>query len=153
MGEPKRILIVDDDSTVSETLSLLLEQEGYAVDVAANGKEAVDKSNKNFYNLAIVDWRLPDVKGTQLLGMLKETTPKIVKIMLTGFPSIENAIDSVNAQANAFLQKPVNGDVLLNKISDLLKQQEEFDGFTEEKMVTFIETRTKQLLKNRKDGE
>jgi DNA-binding response OmpR family regulator len=153
LGEPKRILIVDDDSTVSETLSLLLEQEGYAVDVAANGKEAVDKSNKNFYNLAIVDWRLPDVKGTQLLGMLKETTPKIVKIMLTGFPSIENAIDSVNAQANAFLQKPVNGDVLLNKISDLLKQQEEFDGFTEEKMVTFIETRTKQLLKNRKDGE
>ena len=53
---------------------MLLEEEGYKVDTAQNGKEAIDKSYANFYNLAIVDWRLPDIEGTVLLGKLRETT-------------------------------------------------------------------------------
>ena len=141
----KRILVVDDEKTILEALVMILEDEGYIVDTAENGKEAIEKSFNNFYNLAIVDWRLPDIEGTKLLPKLKETTPKMAKIMLTGYPSMQNAIDSVNAQADGFILKPANAEVLLNKISELLKNQEEALKYSEAKMVEYIETRVKEI--------
>ena len=58
------------------------------MDTASNGKEAVGKSQTNFYNLALVDIRLPDMDGTKLLTSMKETTPEMVKIILTGYPAL-----------------------------------------------------------------
>ena len=145
MGGKYRILVVDDDETIRETLATILEEEGYFVDTAKDGKEAISKSNINFYNLAIVDWRLPDIEGTKLLGSLKETTPKMVKIMLTGYPSMQNAIDSVNAQADAFFPKPMTTEPLMRKIKELLNQQEQERKYSEEKMVEYIETRVREL--------
>ena len=149
MKDKTRILLIDDDENVRETLAVVLREEGYFVDLAENGKEAVNKSFANFYNLAIVDWRLPDVDGTKLISQLKETTPKMAKIMLTGYPSMDNAIDAVNQHADAFLLKPVDVEELLKKIRELLIQQEENGAFCEDKMVSFIETRTKEILQTR----
>jgi len=146
LGGPYRILLMDDDETIRDTLAMLLQSEGYIADEAENGKEAIEKTNQNFYNLAIVDWRLPDFEGTKLIGKLKETTPRMAKIMLTGFPSMQNAIDSVNNRADAFFLKPVDVPTLLAKIKELLKQQEESRAFDDAKMVSFIETRAKELL-------
>jgi DNA-binding NtrC family response regulator len=123
MQSEARILVIDDDEVVRDALSMALEQEGYVVDSAANGKEAIEKSHANLYNLAIVDCRLPDVEGTKLLGKLRETEPKMRKIMLTGFPSMENAIEALNEHADAFFVKPVNIELLIKKISELLKEQ------------------------------
>lgn len=142
-----RILVIDDDEVIRNTLAMALELEGYIVDKAENGKEAITKSYSNVYNLAIVDWRLPDIEGTKLLGELKETTPKMAKIMLTGYPSMENAIAAVNKRADAFLVKPVDFDVLLGKISELLKLQEQSRSLSEDLMVNFIETRARELLR------
>ena len=66
-----KILIIDDDDTICKTLAVTLESEGYQVDTAKTGEEAIAKSYSHFYNLAIVDWRLPDMHGTELLGRLK----------------------------------------------------------------------------------
>jgi DNA-binding response OmpR family regulator len=126
----------------------VLQEEGYFVDTAENGKEAIKKSFDNFYNLAIVDWRLPDIDGTVLITQLKETTPKMVKIMLTGYPSMNNAIEAVNLHADAFLIKPVDVEELLKKIHELLLLQEQNKEFCETKIVSFIETRTKEILQN-----
>ena len=141
-----KILVIDDDKNIREVLSLALEDEGYLVDKAENGQEAIAKTNANFYNLAIVDWRLPDIEGTKLLGQLKETKPKMMKIMLTGYPSMDNVIAAVNDRADAFLLKPVDFEVLLKKVKNLLKLQEEDLAFNEEKMVIFIETRSKEIM-------
>ena len=103
-------------------------------------------THKNSYNLALVDWRLPDIEGTKLISKLGKTTPKLMIIMLTGYPSMDNAIDAVNRQADAFLVKPVDFEVLLRKIAELLKKQEEAQVFTEDLMVNFIETRTKEII-------
>ncbi len=146
MGTNPKILIIDDDGSILDTLSLLLDEEGYIVDTALNGETAIAKSKSNFYNLAIVDWRLPDIEGTKLLTQLKETTPKMAKIMLTGYPSMQNAIDAVNQQADAFLLKPVNAEVLLEKIRELLKQQEQARKYDETKIAEFIETRATELV-------
>jgi DNA-binding NtrC family response regulator len=115
LTDPAKILVVDDDENIRVTLVAALQEEGYIVDKARDGKEAIAKSYANFYNLAIIDWRLPDIEGTKLLTEMKETTPKMAKIMFTGYPSMNNAIESVNNHADAFLRKPVNFDVLLNK--------------------------------------
>ena len=72
-----RILIVDDDDGIRKILSMILRQAGHVVDTAANGEEGISKSNVNFYNLAILDVRLPDIEGTKLLTLLKETTPRM----------------------------------------------------------------------------
>jgi len=145
MVEQLRILVVDDDETIRATLQLALEEEGFIVDTAKNGKEAVEKSNSEFYNLAIVDWRLPDVEGTRLLGNLKETVPRMAKIMLTGYPSMRNAIDSVNSRADAFFEKPVGIAELVKKINELLVLQQNDKKFSETKMTEYIETRVKEL--------
>ena len=143
-----RILLIDDDKNIRQTLAIVLQEEGYIVDMAECGKEAIEKSFDNFYNLAIVDWRLPDIEGTVLITQLKETTPKMVKIMLTGYPSMSNAIEAVNQHADAFLIKPVDVEELLKKIRELLILQEENKEFSENRIVSFIETRTKQVLQS-----
>jgi DNA-binding NtrC family response regulator len=141
-----RILIIDDDKVIRQTLTITLEDEGYIVDTAKNGKEAIEKTNANFYNLAIVDWRLPDIQGTKLLQELKKTTPKMAKVMLTGYPSMNNAIDAVNERADAFLVKPIAINELLVKIRELLELQKEDALYSQAKVAEFIETRTKQVL-------
>jgi two-component system response regulator PilR (NtrC family) len=150
MNGKDRILIVDDDESIRLVLSILLEEEGYVVDTAQNGEEAIAKSYVNLYNVAIVDWRLPDIEGTVLLGRLRETTPRMIKIMLTGFPSMKNAVDAVNARADAFFQKPADSADLINKISELLKLQREDKRYSEGKVAEYIRTRAAELKQNRK---
>jgi len=149
MSKKANILVIDDDKIIRETLAIALENEGYSVGKAENGREAIAKSYENFYNIAIVDWRLPDIDGTSLLGKLKETTPKMAKIMLTGYPSINNAVESVNNRADAFLVKPVDIAVLLKKVSTLLEEQEQARTYSEEKVTVFIETRTKDIMQDK----
>jgi len=149
MDKNAKILIVDDDKVIRYTLTAALEEEGYIVDTAKNGEEAIEKTNANFYNVAIVDWRLPDIEGTKLLPQLKKTTPEMAKIMLTGYPSMNNAIDAVNKNADAFFIKPVAVNDLLAKITELLNLQKENEIYSQAKVAEFIETRTRQILETR----
>ena len=125
MGEPPRILVIDDDKTIRLTIAALLQTEGYTVDVAETGKEAIAKSNANYYDLALIDIRLPDMMGTDLLLKLRETIPPMVKIIVTGYPALQNAIDAVNRGANAYVLKPANPEKILNTVKDWLKKQQE----------------------------
>jgi len=145
MDESARILIVDDDESIRKTIAAILEEKGYIVDTAENGKEAIKKANANFYNLALIDIRLPDMEGTKLLAEIKETTPKMVKIIVTGYPSLQNAITAVNRGADCYLLKPVNIDHLLETIRQHLEKQREAKKYSEEKVAEFIRTRVKEL--------
>lgn len=146
------ILVVDDDRSIRLTVSALLEQEGYEVDTAENGKEAIEKTNSKLFDLALIDVRLPDMLGVELLGKLKERTPKMAKIIVTGYPSMQNAITAVNEGADGYLLKPVNGEALLDSVRKHLKKREDATRYSEQKVVDFIETRKKELARrNRED--
>lgn len=145
MDPRARILVVDDDESIRKILATILEEKGYVVDTAENGKEAVEKSNTKFYNLALIDIRLPDMEGTKLLTAMKETTPKMVKIIVTGYPSLQNAIEAVNKGADSYIVKPFNVENVLHKIKKHLKKQQEAKKYSEEKVTEFIETRAKEL--------
>ncbi len=139
------ILIVEDDSSISETLNTLLQQEGYETDTAKNGQEAILKSKAKFFNLALLDIKLPDMEGTRLLTTLHENLPKMVKIMITGYPSLENAVEALNLGADAYIMKPAKPAKLLALIGEKLEEQRQVDEMTEEKVTEWIKTRARQL--------
>ena len=125
MDEHFRILVIDDDGSIMKTIAAILQSEGYVVSTAENGKEAIEKSNTDFYRVALIDFRLPDMQGTELLTALRETTPKTVKIMVTGYPTLQNTIECVNKHADAYFIKPVDYENLLNTIKSLIQKQQE----------------------------
>jgi DNA-binding NtrC family response regulator len=140
----KTILVVDDDETVLKSISKYLASKGYGVETATTGREAVEKSKKCFINLAILDIRLPDMDGTELLTRMTETEPKMKKIMLTGYPSLENAAESVNKQADAYILKPVDLKKLSRVIEQKLVEQEQELKMDRKQLVTYIKSRDKE---------
>lgn len=141
----RRILIVDDDEAILESLKAILELKGYKVDVARTGQEAIEKSKSNVYNLALLDIKLPDMEGTDLLVKMHGSEPKMMKVMLTGFPSLENAVRALNLGADAYLMKPINPKELLKVIEEKLREQYEAETMSEEKVRDWIETRLRKL--------
>jgi DNA-binding NtrC family response regulator len=140
-----KILVIDDDENIRNTMKTILEDEGYIVDLAATGREAIEKTQKTAYNLALLDIRLPDMEGVELLKLIKDPTPRTRKIMVTGYPSMQNAIIALNKNADAYLIKPVNVEKLLTTVKEQLKMQEDERQFSEQKVAEFIETRVKEL--------
>lgn len=140
-----KILIVEDDKNIRETIVNILQQSGYETDTAETGQEAEKKTKKNFYNLALLDIKLPDMEGTKLLAKMNDTVPKMVKIMVTGYPSLENAMEALNKGANAYVTKPVKPQKLLALIKEKLEKQNQEEKLTEEKVTDWIKNRARQL--------
>jgi DNA-binding NtrC family response regulator len=145
MDKHTRILVVDDDETIRTTMRAILEDEGYLVDLAASGKEAIQKTQEKTYNVALLDIRLPDMEGVELLKLMKDGVPRTRKIMVTGYPSMQNAIGALNKHADAYLLKPVDVEKLLKTVKEQLQTQESEWKFSEQKVAEFIESRVKEL--------
>ena len=121
----KTILVVDDDKSILRTFTRILQKSGYGIDVAETGKEAMEKAENRNYDLALVDIRLPDMDGTDLLAKLKNQLQHTVKIMITGFPSLETGVKALDEGADAYLVKPVKPQELLMLLEEKLKNREE----------------------------
>jgi len=145
MGETARILIVDDDENIRKVLTTILEDEGYIVESVGTAKKAIAKTGKKFYNLALIDVRLPDMEGIELLTRMKDATPKMRKIIITGYPTLQNAVEAVNRGADAYIVKPFDMKKTLRTIKEELTKQEEEKRYSQDKVAEFIETRVKEL--------
>lgn len=110
MGEKIHILIVDDDHGMCETLSDILKEEGYLTSTAESGAKAVQLAKKHFYNVTLVDVRLPDVSGLKVLEEIKNVHPETCVIIITAYATLKNAIDALNMGADAYITKPVDLD-------------------------------------------
>ncbi|GAI11968.1 unnamed protein product, partial [marine sediment metagenome] len=84
-------MVVDDDKSVRKVLTTILEDEGYSVELVGTAKKAIERTRRRFYNLALIDIRLPDMEGIELLTKMKDTKPKMRKIIITGYPTLQNA--------------------------------------------------------------
>jgi DNA-binding NtrC family response regulator len=127
------ILIIDDEAGIRDSLLSILVEEGYSVEAVENGKQAIKICEKMNFDVALIDINLPDIKGTELLAKLKQISPKIVRIIITGHPSIENAVKAVNEKSDGYILKPFKIPELLETIKRLLaeKTNEYFQMFTE----------------------
>ena len=121
----KTILVVDDDKSILRTFTRILQKSGYEIEVAETGKEAIEKAENHNYDLALIDIRLPDMDGTDLLVRLKQQLQQTVKIMITGFPSLETGVKALDEGADAYLVKPVKPQELLMLLEEKMKDREE----------------------------
>jgi len=120
-----RILIVDDDKDLQQTLSVILESEGYEIFSAETGKHAITKIQDKLPNVVLLDMRLPDMNGMKILEKLKNIIPEFdcPIIILTAFGDIQSAIKSMKLGAFDYITKPFDNDELILTIQKALKSQ------------------------------
>ena len=124
MKTNKTILIVDDDKSILHTFTRILQKKDYKIVTAETGKEAIERAENNKFDLALVDIRLPDMNGTELLSKTRSQLQNTIKIMITGFPSLESGIEALDEGADAYLVKPVRPEDLLMLIREKLRSKE-----------------------------
>jgi DNA-binding response OmpR family regulator len=114
-----RILVVDDDANILRVFKNILEKEGYTVEITDTGKEALKKIKKAKFSAYIVDVKLPDMDGTELLLKIPKD-PKAIKIIVTGFSTDEAGKKAADYGADDFLVKPVKAEELIATIRERL---------------------------------
>jgi len=124
-GMPKgKILVVDDEEDVRETIKLQLEAENYNVIEAENGEEAIKvlKSGDNMTNCGLIlcDIRMPKVNGIEYIDYLKEQAPGIPVVVITGYPDTEMAVGLLKKGVNDYLVKPVESEKLMKVVNKLV---------------------------------
>ncbi len=124
MNKKEQILVIDDDEDFLDTISTLLIERGYDVDVAKNADEALKKTKKEYYSLMLIDIKLPDMDGFQLLERIDTSDPEIRKVIITGYPSMEGAQKAFYLGAHMYFIKPFEVEALLEVIEKLLMERE-----------------------------
>jgi PAS domain S-box-containing protein len=123
MNDQESILIVDDDESTRRTLALIFKKKGYTPETVGTGGEALRRAQERFFNLALLDVRLPDMEGVALLAPLKALHPDMALIMVTGHASLQSAVAALNEGAAGYITKPLAMDEILAKVRDILEKQ------------------------------
>lgn len=123
----ERILAVDDDSFFRNLYSELLKSEGYAVDIATSGQEALEYLSGQYYNLVLTELVVPDMSGLELLSLVKQHDPTVDVIIVTSHANVESAIYSLKNGARDYLVKPFNHDEFKHTVALCMEQRKLFD--------------------------
>ena len=107
-----RILVIDDERTLRESCLSVLEAEGYSVTVCGRGNEARDAVRRRPFDIALVDWYMGEVTGSELLRLALSTKPGVIVIIMTGNPSIASSLEALQQGAWDYLPKPFSGTQL-----------------------------------------
>ncbi|MCP4347450.1 MAG: response regulator [Desulfobacterales bacterium] len=119
-----KILVVEDDKTSLEAWKEVLEDEGYYTDIADNGRIATELWENNIYDLIIVDLRIPEIDGRDLINRFKEEQPLTQVIILSGQGKEGDLIDAINKHVFAYLAKPVDLEKLLEVVAEAIQQRD-----------------------------
>lgn len=124
-ARPRRVLVVDDEENVRITTAAILEQEGYEVSTASDGREALEMAARGHYDLVLTDLRMDDMDGSTLLHELQQRHPNVVTIVLTGYASIESSIDALRQGVYDYLVKPCMVEDLKRTVGRALEHREQ----------------------------
>lgn len=116
-----KILIIDDEQSIRDIFSLLLEEKGYLVETAETGRDGLSRARKFLPDVILLDMNLPDTTGIEVLSKIKKSLPQTEVIIITAFGTIKNAIEATKMGAYDYLEKPVDNDELLLLISRALE--------------------------------
>src|SRR5213075_2565464 len=153
--ENHRVLIIDDERPVLMTVDALLKRHGYHVDTAGTASQGVKLLKSNLPSLVLLDLRLPDADGLELLDLIKTELPQVQVITLTAHDSLHNAIESIKRGAYHFISKPYAPEELLSLVEKaletkfVLREAEELREKTErlEKRLEIAEARSTPIFK------
>lgn len=119
----KRILVVEDEEDLLEIYSSFLRNAGYIVETAIDGRKAIEKAKNTEFDLVLLDIKLPDILGEEVAKKLKEINKNIIIIMVTGFPSFQKSIDSLDLGVYDILLKPITVEELIRVMKDAFLSQ------------------------------
>lgn len=123
MAQQVNLLIVDDDEELGQTLGDILQGMGYGVEIALSGKEALRNLEGRYFNLALIDIKLPDADGLELLHKLKLINPEMEGIVITGYGSLETAREALRRGAFDYVLKPLKMEEVLSTVREALAKQ------------------------------
>jgi DNA-binding NtrC family response regulator len=120
MAEKSRVLVVDDEEALRYLLSTELAAEGYEVETAGDGDEAIEAIKQKDYDVVLLDIKMPRVDGFEVLKFIKQNKPEIKVIMLTAYADVKNAIEALKLGASDFVSKPYDLQDILTSINRAL---------------------------------
>jgi two-component system response regulator PilR (NtrC family) len=119
----EKILVVDDEQSLREVLSIMLKRTGYAVTSVADGEEAIELLNKDIFDLVITDLRMPKIDGMEVLKAAKSASPETVVLIITAFASADSAVEAMKQGAYDYLTKPFQVDEVQLIIRNALEKR------------------------------
>jgi heterodisulfide reductase subunit A len=123
-----RILVVDDELIVRNSLKEWLEIEGFAVDMAASGQEALDQLSQNDYRLMLLDLKMPEMDGVEVLQKTTEEFPDLSVVMMTAYATVETAVEAMKIGAKDYLVKPFDPETLIPMVERLYQEMVAAEG-------------------------
>lgn len=119
--EKKRALVIDDEQIVLDSVSKILANEEYAVDVSLSGREGLDQAIRERYDIVLTDIRMPDIGGMRVLRDIKRAKPSLPVVMITGYASVQSAVQAMKLGAADYLEKPFTPDQLITSVASALE--------------------------------
>jgi DNA-binding response OmpR family regulator len=118
----KKILIVDDDKSINAVFKMMLEEQGYTVNTASSGQEALSLADSSF-DLVILDIKLPDITGDEVAKVMKERRMADNIVLMTGYPELGDCIDMLGIGIQEILLKPISPDEILRVAREALSEE------------------------------
>ncbi|OQY48514.1 MAG: hypothetical protein B6240_04645 [Desulfobacteraceae bacterium 4572_87] len=112
------VLVIDDEEVICDACELILSEEGHTVTSRNNGRSGVDAIREGDYDILLLDMKLPDFDGMDILKVVRKEKPELCTIIMTGYSSISNAVDAMRKGADNYLAKPFTEDELLQAIEE-----------------------------------
>lgn len=120
----ERVLVVDDTKNIRTLLSKCLELEGYSVETASDGKDAIRRILTEPFDLIFLDIKMPQFSGTEVLKQIRECGVDTPVVIITAYATIKNAVECTKLGAVAYLQKPFTAEKVKNTLKEILKEGE-----------------------------
>lgn len=114
----RRILLVEDDTTIVIPFQFMLESEGYHVDTVSTGRQAIENIGKNEYQVVVIDMKLPDMQGIEVAREIRNKTDEINLVIMTGYPNLVDSIEALDIGISEILLKPINADEFLRTVEE-----------------------------------
>jgi DNA-binding NtrC family response regulator len=147
--EKKKALVIDDEQIVLDSVSQLLTDENYEVDVSLSGREGLDWAIERKYDVVLTDIRMPDIGGMKVLRDVKRVHPSLPVIIITGYASVRSAVQAMQLGAAQYIEKPFEPEELLEAVARAVGMAPE----TEEQALIHKEEMIKVLDRAESDDE
>ena len=120
--KPLNIIVIDNESVICDACDLVLTERGHAVDYCKTGKTGLLAVEQGRYDLALLDIKLPDMDGMEILKILREKRPEVCVIVMTGYSTMKNAVQAMKLGAADYLSKPFTDDELMEAIEKIFSK-------------------------------
>ena len=142
--EKNKALVIDDEQVVLDSVTKILTEENYEVDVSLNGREGLNQAIQKEYDIVLTDIRMPDIGGMRVLRDIKRAKPSLPVVMITGYASVQSSVQAMKLGAADYIEKPFTPDQLLKAVDSALdiaatRPPEEQALIHKEEMITILE--------------